>query len=160
MPVVPNVISHWYHLIEGLQTSSKDFYAAVEQGIGQRQLPDVRLSRIDYKEGGMFSAKREYLRIQRKEYIFDICAAPFGTGFFVSWWLGEAQGCLEILAEIPFLNIVIRPGTYYKIDTALMFQESVHLAVMEVVDAVTTAKGIRALSEAERKPILHQFFQR
>ena len=32
------------------------------------------------------SAKREYLRMQRGKYAFDICAAPFGNGFFVSWW--------------------------------------------------------------------------
>jgi hypothetical protein len=42
-------------------------------------------------------------------------------------------------------------------DTALMFQESVHNAVLEVVDCITAAKGIRALTEAERKPILKAF---
>jgi hypothetical protein len=52
---------------------------------------------------------------------------------------------------------IFAPTTYYSIDTALMFQEAVHNAVFEVVDCMTAAKGVRALSEAERKPILKKF---
>ncbi len=159
------VISHWYHLIENFQTPTMEFYTAVEQAIERRQIPDVKPSRVDWKEGGVFSAKREYLRIKRKEYIFDICGAPFGTGFFFSWWLGEKPaGLLGMLSEIPFIGLffawLTRPKTYYKIDTALMFQSSVHTAVMEVIDGMTSAKGVRALSELERKPILRDLYRR
>ena len=35
------------------------------------------------------SANRQYLRMHRGKHAFDICAAPFGNGFFVSWWLTE-----------------------------------------------------------------------
>jgi hypothetical protein len=49
------------------------------------------------------------------------------------------------------------PQTYYRIDTALMFQQAVHAAVMEVIDGLTKAKGLRSLSETERKPILREF---
>ena len=52
------------------------------------------------------------------------------------------------------------PATYYRIDTALMFQTAVHAEVLAVIDGMTKAKGIRALSEDERKPILRDFFQR
>jgi hypothetical protein len=157
---VGEIISHWYHLTEGLQCSSKAFYDAVEQAINRRKLPDVHVSRVDHFEGSLFSSKREYLRVRRKEHIFDICAAPFGPGaFFVSWWLGEMPtGCLAILA--PFLSRFLRPITYYKLDTALMFQESVHAAVLEILDGATKAKGLRALSEMDRKPILSGFFSR
>jgi hypothetical protein len=41
-----------------------------------------------------------------------------------------------------------------------MFQQAVHASVMEVIDGMTQAKGLRALSEADRKPILKDFFQR
>lgn len=54
----------------------------------------------------------------------------------------------------------VRPQTYYRIDTALMFQESIRRAVLEVVDGLTEAKGLRALTELERKPILRELFQR
>ena len=86
------ILSHWYHLVEGLQESSQEFYKSVEAAVKTRSVPDARISRIDYHEGGILSAKREYLRVRRKELIFDICAAPFETGFFTSWWLGEKPG--------------------------------------------------------------------
>lgn len=41
-----------------------------------------------------------------------------------------------------------------------MFQTSVRQAVIEVVDQVTSAKGIRALTELERKPVMRDFFKR
>ena len=53
-----------------------------------------------------------------------------------------------------------RPATYYRIDTMLMFQKAVHNAVLEVIDEMTTANGLRALGESERKPIMREFYQR
>lgn len=161
----PVIFSHWYHLIENLQESSKDFYTLVETSIAERQLPDTKTSRIDYREGGVFSAKREYLRVNRKEHVFDICAAPFGKGFFISWWLGQTTSTfLSLILNIPFLGPALvrtfRPETYYRLDTALMFQESVHAAVLEVLDQKTKTEGLRSLSELERKPILSDLFKR
>ena len=160
---VAEILSHWYHLTEGLRGSSQAFYAAVRQAIERRRLPDVRLSRVDHRQGGILSAKREYLRVRRKEHIFDICAAPFGPGgFFVSWWLGVMPDSL--LAQLPIIGWIVsrflKPITYYKLDTALMFQESVHAAVLEILDGATKAKGLRALSEMDRKPILTGLFSR
>jgi hypothetical protein len=157
------VFSHWFHLLEGLQESPKSFYESLEGAIKKRGLPDVKTSRIDYRQGGMFSAKREYFRVKRKAFIFDICAAPFGSGFFVSWWLGETYGFfragfMAIPLIGPFLVNAFKPMTYYQYDTALMFQESIHAAVLETVDGLTQAKGVRALSELERKPILKNLF--
>ncbi len=214
----PIVFSHWYQLIENLQASPMEFYASVEEGIKRRQLPDAKVSRVDWREGGLFSAQREYLRVGRGRNVFDICGAPFGNGFFVSWWLGElpspygplallglgvgifllsgfftmlfgtfaglilaipgipllfwvfarylvgqVEGWDDALAAMPLLGGLyvrwFRPATYYRIDTALMFQSAVHQAVLGVVDEMTKAKGLRALSELERKPMLRQFFQ-
>ena len=204
------VFSNWYHLLEGLQESSKGFYASLEEAIRKRELPEINVSRVNYREGGIFSAEREYLRVEREDLLFDVCAAPFGTGFFISWWLGEDRpsallptlaalvvtGLLLYFAGIifglialvliffflgalmstgnlkwagyllvipligPLFEKLFMPTTYYKIDTTLMFQESVHRAVVEVIDQMTQAKGLRALSESERKPILSGFFKR
>lgn len=165
MAAAPIVFSHWYQLIDGLQASPLEFYNSVETAVARRDLPDTKLGRVDWNEGGVFSAKREYLRAKRREYVFDICGAPFGSGFFVSWWLGERPSFLQSLVlSIPVLGVwfhrFLKPPTYYQIDTALMFQTAVHSAVMEVVDDLTKAKGIRALTELERRPILREFFQR
>jgi len=226
-PAAPSVIiSHWYHLIENFQASPKDYYTAVEAAIQQRQIPEAGTTSVDWKEGGMFSAKREYLRVTRDKLVFDICGAPFGNGFFFSWWLGELKGANlfqmiavvfglfivgllavavlsaistaifgsflgllltiagiplvflligilirenpvgieDTILEIPVLGFIygwlFRPATYYKTDTALMFQEMVHAAVLEVIDQMMGAKGKRALSELERKPIMKEFYRK
>jgi hypothetical protein len=159
---VEEILSHWHHLIEGLKESPSEVYAAIEQAVDLRRLPGIRCWRIEHREGGVFSARREYLRVRRDEYIFDICAAPFGTGFFMSWWLGEVAEAwwAQIPLIGPILRRLFRPYTYYRMDVALMFRESVHAAVMEVLDKITTAKGLRALSELDRKPVMTDLMQR
>jgi hypothetical protein len=158
------ILSHWYHLFENLQESSQRFYSLLEEAIDKRQVEKLDLSRVDYREGGIFSDKREYFRVRRHEHIFDVCAAPFGNGYFVSWWLGESMGPFwTMLLKIPLIGGMLvrmfRPTTYYRHDSALMFQQSVHHSVLEVVDQITKGVGIRALSESEKKPILSSFFK-
>jgi hypothetical protein len=152
--VASSTFSHWDHLVEGSDATPMEFYRALEEAIERRKVPNSSRSRVDYREGGLLSAKREYLRVKRLSYTFDICGAPFGTGFFVSWWLSEQLGCLSGLAELPFVSRLFGRETFYKIDTALMFQDAVHNAVLEVIEGMRSAKGIRALSELERKPVM------
>jgi hypothetical protein len=157
------ILAHWSILIEALQASPMDFYAQVEAALERRQVPDTKRSRVDWREGGILSAKREYLRVQRREHIVDICGAPFGTGFFFSWWLGENRGCLGSMVDVPFLGSLIsyfvKPVTYYQIDTSSMFRAAASGAVQEVVDQMTTTKGLRHLTADERKPMLKEFFR-
>jgi len=213
----PEVVGHWHSLIEGFSTSSLDFYELVKAGIARRQVPDLKILSVEWKESGLGSGKRVYLRVSREGLNFDICAAPFGTGYFFSWWLarisrtlldilfilltlfiaginlrsfaGENQqspGCAGLIL-MPIIAVVIlfvlgavirygnlgieptvlsmpitgfvyglvfRPVTYFNEDTAIMFRESVHNAVLEAIDAVTTAQGVRGLSEEARKVTL------
>jgi hypothetical protein len=223
-----NVIAQWPHLIENFQASSQEFYKAFEAAVAARAVPRMETSRVEHKEGGVASANREYLRMIRGKYAFDICAAPFCTGFFVSWWFTEpplrfgflytlafffgllisvniayavgfgvgvatsgfafgvfSAGCAVFIGlplalwlvgnamrhgvlrgestvlRIPLVGWIYErifaPETYYALDTALMFQQAVHNAVLEVIDCMTAGKGIRAMSEAERKPIMKRF---
>lgn len=159
------LLSHWHQLFSDWQESSKKIYSSLEEEIKQRKIPNIKISRIAYKEGGVLSAKREYLRIKRKEHIFDICAAPFGTGFFISWWLGEMPGRIaRFIMLIPLIGPLLvktfRPETYYRLDTAYMFQGAVHSAVLKVVEQLSDGKGVRALSELEKKPIMSDLFKR
>lgn len=212
----PEVVGHWHALIEGFSTSSREFYDLVTEGIKRREIPDLAITTVEWKQSGLGSGKRLYLRVSRESLNFDICAAPFGTGFFFSWWLakisrilldigfllvvllagflylrsaaeggGHSGGCAGlVLKPIIFLGVLFvlglvvrqgdlglepmvlsmpvtgfvygflfRPATYFNEDTALMFRESVHAAVMEAIDQVTAAQGIRGLSpEARRLP--------
>lgn len=86
VPIDP-VLARWHRLVDGLQASPKAFYARVEERVEQRQIPQLKVSRTHWPEAGALSSAREYLRLERLGYRFDICAAPFGRGFFVSWWL-------------------------------------------------------------------------
>ena len=167
-----SVVSHWYQRFEGFSIEPKAFYDTLGRAIEKRKIPDSTMNQIECTEGGVFSAKRLYLRVDRKNHYFDICGAPFGNGFFISWWLiqkpaGCLTGCLLSLTPIPWLGgfaqvllNMFSPITYYRVDTELMFQSAVHAAVLEVVDRITEARGIRALSETERKPIMREFFDR
>jgi hypothetical protein len=94
MPRKPEVVSRWNKFYENFRTSSLDFYLAVEDAIDQRELPDVKCSRVRWKESGVLSAKREYLRITHGKLHLDICAAPFGRGFFFSSRLAHLPSTL------------------------------------------------------------------
>ncbi len=213
----PQVEGHWHSLIEGFSTSSLDFYELVKAGIARREIPDLNISQVEWKQGGLGAGKRVYLRVSREGLNFDICAAPFGTGYFFSWWLAKisrvlldllfifvclfvgyllyrsmsggtegvepSPGCAGLLLKpilffglllaLGFLvrygdrgleptvlsmpitgfvyGLIFRPATYFNEDTAIMFRESVHHAVTEAIDQVTTAQGVRGLSEEARK---------
>lgn len=214
---VQNVLAHWAALHEGLSASTQDYYETLEAAIERRSIPDVKIKRTEFSEGGMFSDNREYLRLVRHRHVVDVCAAPFGKGFFFSWWLSERKPAgwqvflaflfLLILAgiafslmasmfsgqlmelmfltpvsafaalmvsavasrlgwhaledavrEIPLIGYLhdrlVAIPTYYRLDTAHMFQSAVHGSVLEAIDGLTGARGLRALTDEERKPIL------
>src|SRR5437868_1494501 len=114
------VVSHWHHSTEDFNTSAVEFYGAVEAQLTEQKAP-VKFSKTSWAEGGFFSAKREYLRIEFNELSFELCAAPFGQNYFFSWWLTQplpGAGCLSTI--FPFLGAVLqriaRPTTYYSLD--------------------------------------------
>lgn len=82
-----SIFAHWSKLIENFQVTPSQFYDLLVKAIKQRNIPDTTIESVLWSEGGVFTAKREYLRVRRNEYTYDICGAPFGTGFFISSWL-------------------------------------------------------------------------
>lgn len=79
------VLDYWCELVADCQASPKEVYDVVESAVRARQVPGLECTRELWHEGGAVSAKREYLRFARERLCFEICAAPFGTGFFVSY---------------------------------------------------------------------------
>jgi hypothetical protein len=206
------VLSHWHTLFEDFRTSPQDFYVLLEAAIRRRNLPDVEMRRVLFKEGGIASANREYLRVKRHLVVFDVCSALYGKGQFFSWWLAKLppkyglfavlllglitmplwfilsfsvlQGCgfmvatigsflgfpifllllgfgvekglvadEEYVLSIPIIgflySIIFNPVTYFRLDTAYMFRDSVRAAVNEVLNEVRQEKGLRLLSDEE-----------
>jgi hypothetical protein len=78
------VLNHWIAFADGFSYSSQEFYDAVEKEIEARHLPGLEKSKIEYAEGGLLSRNRTYMRMIRERLAFDMCAAPFGTGYFFS----------------------------------------------------------------------------
>lgn len=157
------IVSHWCHLFEGIRQSPQEFYRLLREAVDRRNVAHIHVYQKELPEGSMLSAHRKYLQIWCKNLVFEVCVAPFGTGFFVSWWLRQPEGCLFYLLALPVFGrlfwLMNKPMTYYRLDTALMFQESVHSALMEVIDELTSANGVRTLTEEERKPIMRDFFE-
>jgi len=81
-----HVVAHWSKLVEGLATTSLGFYDLVEVTLAHRKIPGLSIGRITWDEGGVLAPRREYLRIRGDRHVIDVCAAPFGTGFFFSSW--------------------------------------------------------------------------
>ena len=78
------LLSQWFQHFENLHQSVDPFYDPIETAVRKREIPDVKFERVNFKEGGLLSESREYLRIKRGDLRYDICGAPFGNGFFVS----------------------------------------------------------------------------
>ncbi len=157
--------SNWNTLIEDFNYSTEDFYQLFKKELLSQGVSGINANDVSLYEGSMFSQRRRYIRVKWKEYQYDICAAPFGKGFFVSWWLLYKNSVLQIIiSKIPFiggwLTRKLFPVTYYKIDTASMFMTYAQSSVLKVIDEITKDKGIRAISENDRKPILNDIFTR
>ncbi|HEY5328107.1 MAG TPA: hypothetical protein VIJ27_13980 [Mucilaginibacter sp.] len=89
MATSTTIHAHQSQHFEDLQMSAREFYALLRGIIEDYQYPDVKCEPVTLSEGGLFSSKREYLRISKSRYHYYVCASPFGKSFFISWWLEE-----------------------------------------------------------------------
>jgi hypothetical protein len=99
------VLNHWFAFADGFQTSTLEFYDALAKELSAREVPQMELSRIELPEGGLLSQKRIYLRMLRERLVFDVCASPFGTGFFFSCRTAEIPLAIP-LAELAFAVVL------------------------------------------------------
>lgn len=211
-----HVVSHWHQYFDQIQFSPQEFFGALDSALAKRAIPEAKPTRVIFAEGAKLGGKREYVRVARRGYSFDVCAAPFGSGFFVSWWCSRRRGLLyaaialvlaiaiigllikgmglffgtflalialpafflgigfairrgfvgteERVLSVPIVGLIYRwlfnPFSYYQVDSELSFEKAVHAAVLEAVDTLTDSKGIRGLSEFERKPMLRELAKR
>ena len=147
------VIGQWNHLFPNMQHDPEEFYILVEECLKEWEIPDCKTERKNFHQGNLLSNQRLYLEVSRGDYIYHICAAPFGNGFFFSWWLKEVNPFLQ-----RFNIKTIKSHSYYKADTDATFRACVQQCVQSAVDRITEAKGIRGLTELERQPDLRSMF--
>ncbi|MEO6732333.1 MAG: hypothetical protein ABIN01_14040 [Ferruginibacter sp.] len=151
---VSNVLSHWSHSFRTFSLSSDVFYKELEEALKQYEMPHSVIHRTKHKEGGMLSAAREYLRIKHGDIVFDVCAAPFGKGFFISWWLYETAGTMRTALKNTrvgnFLQNRAQNRTFYQVDEEDMFRSCVHECILETITKVSEGKALMHLSEADK----------
>ena len=160
-----NVISHWYTPVPNFSTSTQDFYAAVEKELTAQQVPGLKIKKVEFAEGGLFSAKRQYLRMTRDDLVFDVCAAPFGVNYFFSCRFASVPptGLMALIKMI--LSLILEKlnlklvDTYHKEDTRLMYLTVVEGVVKKLVEEETAAKGITLLQEYSYAPILGDLYK-
>jgi hypothetical protein len=152
---VSNVISHWSHFFKFFTQSSNDFYNALNDVLKEHDMPNTVMGKIKHKEAGLLSASREYFRIKHGDIVFDVCAAPFGKDFFISWWLYETQGTMRTLFKRTkigdFLTARAEKRTFYQIDEEDMFRSCVHECILETIEKVTASKTELQLSKEDKQ---------
>jgi hypothetical protein len=139
-----NISSHWHHPFNEFNISTVEFYTAIEEKLKKLALPQVYYRHVEYHEGSAFTPKRLYLHVYRFEFCFDICAAPFGKEFFISWWLSKNSGCSPIRGKQ-------KPKTFYQLDTEIMFRETISNIVQETIEEFSQTKGFRSLTPEEKQ---------
>lgn len=213
------LLSYWCKLFENFSFSPQELYATVERNLEARKVPGLEPDAVLIRQGGPFSPKRLYLQLRRERLVFEIGAAPFGAGFFVSsrlfdrrrepsfwdfmflllflglcgapvayrfgwvWSVITVTGILallwtimrlaaletmawfdRVLSDLPFIGPLydrfFHPDTYYRQDTNNAYRETVHQAVMQAVDEMRTQKGLKPLTDDERRPTLGEFHGR
>lgn len=140
--------SWWVNDFPDLKISAQEFYNEIETALKVRNIPDYKTSRINLNQGGLFSARREYLRVVNGEMTFDICSGPYGNGFFLSCWYGERLGPVKtLLYKIPYLGTLLvnlsELKTYFQFDTEEMFRRAVMSCISSAMTKVTSSSGIR-----------------
>ncbi len=157
--------SNWNTLLDNFSYSAEDFYELLKKELSSRGIHNFHMSIKKLDQDSLGLSRRKYLKISRKDYEFYICAAPYGRGFFVSWHLiYDDSGLKVFISKIPFIGtwLVNRffHTTFYYRDTASMFMTYTHQSVLSVINQITNEKGVRDLSEDERKPVLNDVFKR
>jgi hypothetical protein len=154
-PKEAEVLNHWYALLPRFSISAQDFYTAVEQELADCQVPGMTIERVEFAEGGLLSAKREYLRLTRERLVFDVGAAPFGTAYFFSCRFGE----LPLI--VPIWTILILVTLLYLL-TRVSWQlfgllNGTFLLIMAAVTAVWLLRNAVALGLKDLDAALLRF---
>ena len=103
------ILSNWHVLIDNASFSGLEFFGRVEAAVKEREVPEATSSHKDFRDSGIMSDKRTYLRLRRSNLVFDIGAAPYGTGFYFSWWLvreGPRRAWLYLLGFVLIMLFV------------------------------------------------------
>lgn len=143
------VRAHWYVPMVDYETFAADFYTSIEAEINGRNFPSVEVSRIVFKEGGLLSSGRAYLRIRRERILFDVGTGPFGN-----CWYYSTRGCI-LPRKIYLWEILLALATIGSF--AMLYIMSFGMTIGLAVLAVTMIAIAALLMQAGKWPGLDDF---
>lgn len=163
--VQQNIESHWSTIFNNFKYSPSSFYALLKKKLEEKNINGLIVSTTTLKEKSIFSSNRLYLKIVKDNLEYYICCSPFsGCTFFSSWLLLNKSRSEIIISQIPFIGNYLAkklfPKTFYTHDTTEIIMGFIHESMMSVIDDITKEKGIRKLTDIERKPIMKDLFKR
>ena len=106
------IVSRWHRFLDGVELVPPKFYASLDRAIERRKIPGAKTSRVAITEHGVrgengaLDSDRICVRVQREGLTVDVCAAPFGSGSFVSMWTTRATR-RGVVALIALLAVVV-----------------------------------------------------
>lgn len=139
---------HWIVPLEDFQSDVGLFYEAVEDAIQDRRLPPMQILRIPWREGGMLSVGREYLRIMRERLVFDIGCGPFG-----SYWFYSCRGAI-VPRRLGWMDVLIALLTIFSFQTIYFMALGAFLG--NVVFALTCIAVVSSVVLAGKWPGLDE----
>ena len=92
----PIVYKQWITPLMDFASDTTKFYAAVEDELRKWEVPELTTERILYRDGGLLSQQREYLRVRRENLVFDILSAKFGK----CWWFSSRSAVLPRVLRV------------------------------------------------------------
>ena len=159
----PRVIESWHVLMPDCRFGVDGFYRSIEEDLATRDIPGLTVERIEFAEGGLLSAKRQYLRLRRERLVFDICSAPFGTSWFFSSRSSEIPArwhrldLLIALVGIGFVYLVY-PVIFGLLWGTVIYAVTV-IAFLFVLNALATSRIHDLDSVLLRIPVLGSLYE-
>lgn len=152
---------HWQTWLSDFHYTSDAFYTKLSERIVAMNLPKVSTPVVSASTQDWTFTKRKYLVVERGGVRFDICAAPFGTTYFFSYWQTEQLSFFRIvMSRFPGTSYFSKLRSFYSHDTRSMFAAAIHDAIVQTIDEVTSEQNHRGLSEHARRPTMTDPYSR
>jgi len=103
-------LAQWTKLFEQFNYSPREFYLLVEKNLETRKIPGSGTEPLALRQGGILSPERLYLAIRRERLVFVLCAAPFGSGFFVSSRLLDYRSGANLFDVLFVITVLLGIG--------------------------------------------------
>jgi hypothetical protein len=164
--LMEDAISHWHATIPGLILSTEPFYKGLREAVRRQNIKGVEMKVVELPEGNGMGFARPYLRVKRGDLAYYIFAASLGESLYVSSWLLAPRSRWGIFfSSLPLVGWVFAKiiafastPTFYSYDSALHFQETMHVTLLKVMDELTSSVNVAPLPSEARKPMMRELY--